>query len=31
VLKDRILAALHTFTGGTFDDDATLIVVASAR
>jgi sigma-B regulation protein RsbU (phosphoserine phosphatase) len=26
-LKDRILAVLHTFTGGTFDDDATLIVI----
>jgi sigma-B regulation protein RsbU (phosphoserine phosphatase) len=30
-LKDRILEVLHAFTGGTFDDDATLIVVASAR
>jgi len=27
-LKDRILKELQDFTGGTFDDDATLIVVA---
>jgi sigma-B regulation protein RsbU (phosphoserine phosphatase) len=27
-LKERILQELQTFTGGTFDDDATLIVVA---
>ena len=26
-LKDRIVAAVHAFTGGTFDDDATLIAV----
>jgi sigma-B regulation protein RsbU (phosphoserine phosphatase) len=28
-LKDHILQRLATFTGGTFDDDATLIVVAT--
>ena len=27
-LKERILQELQDFTGGTFDDDATLIVVA---
>src|SRR5262249_17656889 len=26
-LKDRVVAAVHQFTGGAFDDDATLIAV----
>jgi sigma-B regulation protein RsbU (phosphoserine phosphatase) len=30
-LKDRLLDQLRAFTGGTFEDDATLIVVASTR
>jgi sigma-B regulation protein RsbU (phosphoserine phosphatase) len=30
-LKDHILQQLLAFTGGTFDDDATLIVVGAAR
>jgi sigma-B regulation protein RsbU (phosphoserine phosphatase) len=29
-LKDRILDRLKTFTGGAFDDDSTLIVVAAS-
>jgi sigma-B regulation protein RsbU (phosphoserine phosphatase) len=29
-LKDRIAADVHTFTGGVFDDDATIIVAALA-
>jgi len=30
-LKDRVAAEVHTFTGGVFDDDATIIVAALAQ